>query len=101
MGDATLHFLYAASNNQNFVMRDVETGTWWQQVTGEGLIGPRRGDRLTPFPWQEISFGIFRREHPEGLVLRVDPEMLPRYPLVRYRRPETEQVRGRPVPRWF
>jgi len=28
-----LHFYLAGINNQNFLMRDKETGTWWQQIT--------------------------------------------------------------------
>ena len=38
VGDAVdgrrLHFHLAGINNQNFIMQDEETGTWWQQVTG-------------------------------------------------------------------
>ena len=29
-----LTFHLAGINNQNFIMRDEETGSWWQQVTG-------------------------------------------------------------------
>lgn len=96
----TLHFLYAGSNNQNFVLRDAETGTWWQQVTGEAIIGPWKGKRLEPFTWSEVNFGIFRSEHPDGLVLRPDDGPIGRYPFARYRLPEAEQARGRPRPEW-
>ena len=39
----TLHFHLAGINNQNFIMRDEETGSWWQQVTGEAILGPAEG----------------------------------------------------------
>jgi len=42
----TLHFHLAGINNQNFIMRDEETGSWWQQVTGEAIFGPLKGRRL-------------------------------------------------------
>lgn len=101
VGGQTLHFLYAASNNQNFVMRDAETGTWWQQVTGEAILGSGKGKRLEPFAWDEVNFGIFKREHPDGLVLRPDDTAMARYPFARYRLPEKEQIRGRPMPSWY
>jgi hypothetical protein len=35
-----LTFELVGINNQNFVMQDVETGTGWQQVAGEAILGP-------------------------------------------------------------
>jgi len=68
-----LHFHLAGINNQNFIMRDEETGSWWQQVTGEAILGPLKGARLESVPQDEISFAIWQREHPRGRVLRPDP----------------------------
>jgi hypothetical protein len=59
-------------NNQNFLMADEETGSWWQQVTGEALFGPRKGRRLDLVFHDEISFADWKREHPGGRVLRPD-----------------------------
>ena len=41
----TLHFHLYGINNQNFIMRDEETGSWWQQVTGCALFGLLETDR--------------------------------------------------------
>lgn len=71
----TLHFHLAGINNQNFIMRDEETGSWWQQVSGEAILGPLKGKRLTPVPQDEISFALWKREHPNGRVLRPDPRV--------------------------
>ncbi len=65
-----LRFRLYGINNQNFVMRDDETGSWWQQVTGEAIQGPLRGRRLRGVVGDEIDFAVFRREHPTGRVLR-------------------------------
>ena len=35
-----LTFRLAGINNQNFIMRDEQTGTWWQQVSGLAIHGP-------------------------------------------------------------
>jgi hypothetical protein len=67
-----LHFHLAGINNQNFIMRDAETGSWWQQVTGEAILGPLKGHRLKEVFHDEISFGIWKSERPQGRVLRPD-----------------------------
>ena len=71
----TLHFHLAGINNQNFIMRDEETGSWWQQVSGEAIQGPLKGRRLTRVPQDEISFALWKREQPLGRVLRPDPRV--------------------------
>ena len=56
-------------------MRDTETGSWWQQVTGEAILGPLKGKRLTPVFHDELSFDIWKREQPRGRVLRPNVEI--------------------------
>lgn len=57
-------------------MRDAETGTWWQQVTGEAIQGPRTGSKLKAVGFEEISFATWRKENPQGRVLRPDEQIL-------------------------
>ena len=56
-------------------MRDEETGSWWQQVTGEAILGPLKGQRLTPVVHDELTFATWKREKPQGRVLRPDEEI--------------------------
>ncbi len=70
-----LHFHLAGINNQNFIMRDEETGSWWQQVTGEAILGPLKGARLAPVAHDELTFGLWRREQQDGRVLQPDPRV--------------------------
>jgi hypothetical protein len=65
----TLHFYLAGINNQNFLMRDKETGTWWQQITGKAIYGPLRGAALELVLSDELTFGEWRTEFPSGEVL--------------------------------
>jgi hypothetical protein len=65
-----LSFHLTGINNQNFLMQDEQTGSWWQQVTGEAIHGPLRGRRLALVFHDEVSFGLWRREAPRGRVLR-------------------------------
>jgi len=64
-----LHFYLAGINNQNFLMRDRETGTWWQQITGKAVYGPLRGAALELAPYDELTFGEWKSEVSEGKVL--------------------------------
>jgi hypothetical protein len=72
----TLNFHLAGINNQNFIMQDDETGTWWQQISGEAIQGPLRGERLINVYADELSFEVWKRENPAGRVLRPDPKVL-------------------------
>jgi hypothetical protein len=65
-----LHFHLAGINNQNFIMRDEETGTWWQQVNGKAIHGPLQGHQLKQVFHDEVSFAIWKRESPQGRVLK-------------------------------
>lgn len=70
-----LNFRLAGINNQNFIMRDEETGSWWQQVTGECILGPLKGRRLKQVEHDELTFAAWKRERPQGRVLRPDPQI--------------------------
>ena len=72
MDGRRLRFHLAGINNQNFLMADEETGSWWQQVTGEAIQGPLKGRRLDLVFHDEIAFADWKREHPGGRVLRPD-----------------------------
>jgi Protein of unknown function (DUF3179) len=64
-----LHFYLAGINNQNFLMRDKETGTWWQQITGKAISGPMQGAVLDPVLSDELTFGEWKSEVSDGKVL--------------------------------
>ncbi len=64
-----MHFHLAGINNQNFLMRDEETGSFWQQITGTAIAGPFKGAKLTLVPQDELTFGLWKKEQPNGTVL--------------------------------
>jgi hypothetical protein len=64
-----LHFYLAGINNQNFLMRDRETGSWWQQITGKAIYGPLQGAGLELVPNDELTFGQWKQETSGGQVL--------------------------------
>lgn len=60
-------------------MRDEETGSWWQQVTGECIAGPLKGRALSPVTHDEISFAVWKHEQPEGKVVQPDERVANNY----------------------
>lgn len=55
--------------NSDLVMYDRATETWWQQFTGEAIVGTHTGARLEMVPSRTVSFADFRARHPDGEVL--------------------------------
>ena len=53
----------------DLVMYDRQTESWWQQATGEAIVGTLTGTRLTPLPAQIVSWDTFKRAFPDGKVL--------------------------------
>lgn len=65
-----LTFHLAGINNQNFLMRDDQTGSYWQQISGAAVSGPLAGRRLTLVSSDELSFGLWTAEEPQGMVFK-------------------------------
>ena len=50
-------------------MWDHQTESWWQQFTGEAIVGELAGKHLDILPASIISFADFTAAHPESVVL--------------------------------
>ena len=79
MNGRALHFYLAGINNQNFLMRDKETGTWWQQITGRAIYGPLKGSSLELVLSDELTFGEWKSEVSDGQVLAEVPKYVKEY----------------------
>ncbi|MDQ3649217.1 MAG: DUF3179 domain-containing protein [Acidobacteriota bacterium] len=55
--------------HSDMVMYDRETESWWQQFTGEAIVGDQTGKKLQQQPAQIVSFKQFAEAHPESKVL--------------------------------
>jgi len=56
----------------NLIMYDRQTETWWQQATGEAIVGELLGTKLEFVPAAIISWEEFRMTYPDGKVLSRD-----------------------------
>jgi hypothetical protein len=55
--------------NSDLVMYDRQTESWWQQFTGEAIVGELTGKALRLVPSRLESFARFRERYPNGQVL--------------------------------
>lgn len=69
-GGLILTFHLAGINNQNFLMRDDQTGTFWQQISGRAVSGPLAGSQLEFVPSDELSFALWRTQAVTKTVLK-------------------------------
>ena len=80
--------------NSDLVMWDRQTESWWQQLTGMGIVGAYTGTPLTFLPAPLVAFDTFRRAFPGGKVLSRETGHFRPYgvnPYVSYDSPENTQ----------
>ena len=53
----------------DLVMYDRQTETWWQQLTGTGIVGEHAGRELVRLPAAIVAWRDFRAAHPGATVL--------------------------------
>ena len=58
--------------HSDLVMYDRQTESWWQQITGTGIVGDFAGFDLARLPSQITSFEEFANAYPNGQVLSRD-----------------------------
>lgn len=55
--------------HSDLVMWDRATESWWQQYTGEAIVGKLTGRQLEVLPSAIVSWQTFKQRHPSGTVL--------------------------------
>ena len=59
----------SALYDNDMVMFDHGTGSYWHQLSGQAIVGTLAGERLTPLPSLMATFGQWRALHPGTRVL--------------------------------
>ena len=65
---------FGVSGNLRFadlIMYDRQTESWWQQFSGEGIVGELTGKRLKQVPVSLVSFADFKTQFPNGRILSI------------------------------
>ncbi len=60
--------------HSDLVMYDRQTETWWQQATGEGIVGHYAGEQLTFIPSPVMRWEDVREQMPSATVLSRETE---------------------------
>lgn len=68
-----LTFFHTDMVNVNMTFADRETGTRWQQETGEAIDGTLRGRRLDIYPFLITTWKEWRERHPKTRVMEPVP----------------------------
>ncbi len=76
----TLQFDTVGAIGGNEVFRDRQTGSRWQQSTATAISGPLRGTQLQLYPFLLTTWGEWRKQHPNTLVLEPLPGYSARLP---------------------
>ena len=72
VGDLVLDFgTTGRLRNSDLLMYDRQTESWWQQFTGEALIGHLMGEELAVIPARLESFAQFRDRAPASALVQV------------------------------
>ena len=58
--------------DSNLIMYDRQSESWWQQFTGDAIVGEFSGIQLELINSQIVSFAQFEKYYPGGLVLSQD-----------------------------
>lgn len=70
LGDTALTFSNTSALYENdLVMIDRETGSYWWQVAGRGIVGPLTDEALTPLAAEMARWGQWVERHPDTSVL--------------------------------
>jgi len=85
--------------NNNLVMYDKKTLSYWSQMTGEALTGPQTGENLKKLPSSLQPWNEWRTAHPKTKVLSTDTGFDRDYNLYPYEDYEVSPVIYFPVER--
>lgn len=56
----------------NAMFEDASTGSWWQQATGECVIGSQKGKKMDELYSQQMSLGEWIKQNPNTRILQND-----------------------------
>lgn len=64
--------------HSDMIMYDRQSQSWWQQFTGEGVVGAHAGQRLKMIPSRVVGYRDFAQAHPQAdLLIPNDPGARP------------------------
>jgi hypothetical protein len=65
-----LTFEVLGVHRRNMIIRDIQTGTVWQQGTGEAMYGKLKGKQLEFYPYQQTTLADWIKQYPTTLIAK-------------------------------
>lgn len=75
----TEDFRLVGMDHFNAMFEDNTTGSWWQQATGEAIVGPLKGNSLDELESEQMTASTFFSLYPDGLIMKADKAFLSKY----------------------
>lgn len=72
-------FRLVGMDHFNAMFEDSETGSWWQQATGQAVTGELKGKKLEEIESIQLTAGAFFKAYPDGKIMAADPNFLSKY----------------------
>ncbi|WP_276481395.1 DUF3179 domain-containing (seleno)protein [Paraflavitalea pollutisoli] len=72
-------FRLVGMDHFNAMFEDSTTKSWWRQVSGEAIIGPRKGKQLREVPSQQTTLSAWLQLHPDSWILEPDAQYNKQY----------------------
>ncbi|WPR75316.1 DUF3179 domain-containing (seleno)protein [Algoriphagus sp. NG3] len=72
-------FRLVGMDHFNAMFEDSETGSWWQQATGEAIVGKLKGEKLDEIESIQLTAGAFFKTFPQGEIMAEDPNFISKY----------------------
>ena len=66
------NFVDAGHVYNNSLLMEDGYGTWWNQTTGQAIVGKSVGQKLEIYPSAVMTWATWKDRHPTGLVLSMD-----------------------------
>lgn len=72
-------FRLVGMDHYNAMFEDATTKSWWRQVNGEAITGPKKGTFLPEIPSNQMRLSAWIESHPDTKVMQRDPDFLAPY----------------------
>jgi len=72
-------FRLVGMDHFNAMFEDATTKSWWRQVNGEAIVGPRAGKTLEEIPSEQMRLQAWLGQYPNTLILQADSTLAEEY----------------------
>jgi hypothetical protein len=72
-------FRLVGMDHFNAMFEDASTGSWWRQVNGEAIAGPKQGKTLAEIPAEQMRLEAWIKQYPHTLIMQADSTFVEEY----------------------